>query len=150
MYTYHHAIHPASRHTTNEPASVPPPPSASPLVHVHWQQQAISAYRHAAPHDHAALQHDLAARIASLTARQIPPATIYADPSTQRAIVALDGVVFRLERHDLAILRPCVTCGTVQIASPPIATQAELGHALAAWQPCCAHCTPADAADWLE
>ncbi|PLS78617.1 MAG: hypothetical protein CYG59_17700 [Chloroflexi bacterium] len=115
-----------------------------------WRERAISAYRQSLPDVAARLRAELAARLAALTAQNITAESIYANSEEQLAVVAVDGMVFRLRRHELMIVRPCSVCGVGQFESPAIATLPELGHALTDWEPRCAHCTEADPSNWLD
>ncbi len=64
--------------------------------------------------------------------------------------MALDGIVFRLRRGELVLLRPCAECGLGHYENPAIGALADLGYALSAWQPACPNCAPEDPANWLE
>jgi kynureninase len=115
-----------------------------------WRQAAIAAYRQSEQADLAALREELADRIADLTGRPIAPAAIYADRDAQLAILNVEGTVFRLRNHELAIIRRCVHCGVGHFESPAITTLSELGYALDAWEPRCEHCALEDDANWLD
>ena len=77
------------------------------------------------------------------------PDSIYVDGEAGCATVAAGGSVFRLTGGSLVLLRPCAHCGTGQFASPPVERLADLGYALAEWQPLHDECRQADPADWL-
>lgn len=115
-----------------------------------WQQVAVAAYHESAQTELAALRQELAQRVAALTGRHVAPATIYADRDARLAVLNLDGVVFRLRGHELALIRRCVHCNTGHFESPALTSRAELGHALDAWEPRCDHCVRADPEAWLE
>jgi hypothetical protein len=83
-----------------------------------------------------------------LTGRRLAPAAIYVDPDTAAATAAVDGMVFRLQRQDLVLMRPCVYCGQGLYASPPINNLLDLGYALDVWEPRCPDCQPEDPAEW--
>lgn len=115
-----------------------------------WQRRAVVAYEQAEHRDAAALQWELADRIAALTEQEIAPESIYVNRAAQLAVVNVEGVVFRLQGHTLAVVRPCVECGTGHFESRALSTVQDLGYALGAWEPRCEHCAPADPANWLE
>ena len=117
--------------------------------HQTWRQRAIHAFQAAEHHAPAALQAELAERIAHLTGQRIRPDTIYVNPAARLAVANVDGLTFRLQRHALVLVRPCVHCGVVQFESDPIVTIADVGHALLAWEPACPGCEPDDSAEWL-
>ncbi len=134
------------KHTLTSPA----PRSAKPAGATSWRAQAINAYQQSIPDAAARLRAELATRLAALAAENIALESIYANVDEQLAVVAVDGIVFRLRRHELMIVRPCSVCGVGQFESPAIATLAEVGHALTGWEPRCAHCAEADPANWLD
>jgi hypothetical protein len=92
----------------------------------------------------------LASRVLSLTGRTIAPESILVDPEAQMATAVVDGAVFRLRDRQLVLVRPYVECGNQHFESPPLATQADLGYALSAWQPLCPDAQPDDPANWLD
>lgn len=102
-----------------------------------WQADAVEAYRRAEHDDATALRSGLIRRVAVLTGRIVSPDEIFLDRAGRQATVAVDGVVFRLERGELVVVRQCTSCGMGAIASPPIDSRADLGYALAAWEPRC-------------
>ncbi len=114
-----------------------------------WRQRAIRAYHAAERRAPTALQAELAERLARLTGQRIRPETIYANAAERLAVATVDGLLFRLRRDDLRLARPCVHCGVVQFESDPIASVADLGHALVAWEPTCPGCAPLDSDEWL-
>jgi hypothetical protein len=121
-------------------------------VHAYsWQEVAIAAYQQSQEHAGFALPAELATRLRALTGRVVAPETIYVDRDAGLATTVVDGVVFRLRREQLSLLRPCVQCGIGHFESPALASRADLGYALNAWQPLCAHC-PAeeDSVNWLD
>jgi hypothetical protein len=114
-----------------------------------WQDRAITAYLRVERDEAAYLQADLSARVLALTSITLTESSIYVDHACRFAVVALDGVVFRLERKELVVVRPCSYCGWGEFASPPISNLVDLGYALSGWQPRCPDCTPADPPeDW--
>jgi hypothetical protein len=115
-----------------------------------WHYRAVEAYRQTAQDEIAALPVDLSARVAALTGRALAPESVYVDRAERAATLALDGIVFRLRRDELVLLRPCPECGLGHYESPAIERLADLGYALSAWQPACSNCAPEDPANWLE
>ncbi len=113
-----------------------------------WRTQAIDAFIHGEHDDLAALRVDLAARVAALTGQPIAPEAIVVTRASKIARVVVDGVRFQLQNGELSILRTCVECGLTTHASPPISSRADLGYALAGWQPRGACCTPDEDEDW--
>lgn len=120
-----------------------PPPSD-------WRAQAVAAYERGREDRDEALRRALARRVRALTGQVVPPERIWVDRVAQTAGVALDGALFRLERGQLVLVRPCALCGIGQIASPPLDTPADLGYALSEWQPRHPACAPDDPPNWLE
>jgi hypothetical protein len=112
-----------------------------------WQDQAIAAYRRTAP---VTLDADLSTRVEALTGRTVAAPAVYVDPAARLAQVVVDGVFFRWQAGSLVVLRRCTGCGVELLTSPAILDQADLGYALAVWEPACRHCPPADRADQSE
>ncbi len=120
---------------------------ASQIRSTNWRMAAIAAY-HATERDEVVtLRATLASRVLAFTGYLVPPTSIVVDHETRAATVALDGVVFRLRRGDLMLVRPCASCATGELESTPLLTLADLGQALASWEPRCAHCPEGDADD---
>jgi hypothetical protein len=115
-----------------------------------WHSRAVQAYRQAEREEVAALQAEMVSRIAALIRRDIEAGAVYVERAEQTATIAVDGVVFRLRRGELVLLRPCAECGVGRYESPAIRTLADLGYALSAWQPACQSCQPEDPPNWLE
>jgi hypothetical protein len=116
-----------------------------------WRAAAITAYRRSEHQDTLALQDDLAAHILTLTQRAIRPAMIAVDRDARLAIAVVDNIMFRLHDRRLSIMRPCIGCGYGQYVSLPIASPADLGHALSGWEPRCSQCELDDPAeDWTH
>lgn len=115
-----------------------------------WQTAARAAYTLDANASDARLRAGLAAGVRALTGCAIPDSAIIVDADARRATVALDGALFQLQRAELVLIRPCAHCGTGQFASAPLSARADLGHALAVWQPYHSGCEPSDpaGADW--
>jgi len=109
-----------------------------------WQAHAVAAYQHLNAQAGASARSELALRVRQLTGRAIDSRAIYVDHDTHIAVVSVDGVLFRLRRQQLVLVRPCPCCGLGQYESAPIASAADLGFALGAWQPHCANCLPED------
>jgi len=121
---------------------------AAPNTSSTWHSVAIDAFIHGEHDDVAALRVDLAARVAALTGQPIAPETITIARASKQARIAVDGVRFQLQNGELSILRTCVECGLTTHASPPISSRADLGYALAGWQPRGNCCTPDEDEDW--
>jgi hypothetical protein len=115
-----------------------------------WHRRAVEAYKQTAQDEIAALPVDLIARVAALTGRTLSRGSVYIDRAKRAATVALDGIVFRLRRGELVLLRPCAECGLGHYETPAIGTLADLGYALSTWQPNCQNCAPEDPIGWLE
>lgn len=112
-----------------------------------WRIAAIAAYREIERDQIAAMRHNLAARVQALTGFLIAPDSIHVDRDTHTATATLDHVRFRLHHGNLILLRPCTLCGLGEFESMPIEELADLGHALAVWEPSCAHCPVGDVDD---
>ncbi len=113
-----------------------------------WQAFAIAAYQQS--QGDLALRMALAQRLRELTGQSLPLASIYADSAERLASATLDGVRFRLEHGQLALLRSCAHCGQGALASPALHSPADLGYALSDWQPHHAACAAEDSASWGE
>ncbi len=124
-------------------ASAAPEPWTAPLPA--WQAASVAAYSKEV--SLGGLGAELAARVQALTGCAIPVTAIMLDDNARRATTTVDGVVFRLQGRNLLLMRPCAYCGVGRFASLPIASRADLGHALSDWQPYHAGCAPADPAD---
>ena len=114
-----------------------------------WQTEAIEEYHESLEPLDVRLRHDMALRVLALTGHRVSPEAIYADPASRVAVITVDGVVFKLIKENLVILRPCVQCGCCQFQSMPITNAAELGYALSDWEPRCPDCAPEDPECWL-
>jgi hypothetical protein len=123
--------------------------SASPgdVIGCTWQKEAIE-------HSHRAMiEEEHAARGAggpgpSLTGCHVAASLVAVDRDAGIAILALDGVRFRLQRHEVVLLRPCANCGTGEFASDPLITKGDLGHALGVWRPLHHGCEAEDPTEW--
>jgi hypothetical protein len=107
-----------------------------------WKAQAIAAYIRQEREQ--PLRDLFVQQLHALTGRDVPAERVWIDASGRRAGAAVDGSLFSSEHGQLVLMRPCVHCGTDTFASPPLKTQADLGYALAAWQPLHPDCTPHD------
>ncbi|MEA2575108.1 MAG: hypothetical protein QOH93_2406 [Chloroflexia bacterium] len=114
-----------------------------------WQREALQEFEESLQPLEVRLRRDLASRIMMLTGHRITPDTIYADPMNQVAVTTVDGIVFKLIRQNLVILRSCVQCGCCQFMSMPITNRAELGYVLSEWEPRCASCQAEDPDYWI-
>ena len=112
-----------------------------------WRETAIAAYQAAERDDVVTLRAALTSRVLAFTGYLVPPTSIFVDRETRTATVALDGVVFRLRRGDLMLVRACASCATGELESTPLVTLPDLGHALANWEPRCGNCPEGDADD---
>src|SRR5947199_9179915 len=90
-----------------------------------WQTEAIEQYRLAKIGEEHALRAELADRVASLAGRRVAPSLIAVDRDARLAVLALDGVRFRLQHHEVVLLRPCAHWGTGEVASDPLITKGE-------------------------
>lgn len=117
------------QYLTSATAVLPAPETAQA-----WQARVVGKYERSLPNRRADLRTELAARVLALTGCWVPPDDVYADGSL--AVAGVDGTTFRLYRHGpLAVVRPCVHCGTGHFESQGIAGPVDLGYALSAWQP---------------
>lgn len=114
-----------------------------------WQADVVASYQ-AMLDQQRPLATALAARIYTLSGRVVAPESIFVDDEVGRAAVAVDGVTFRMQAGQAVILRACVECGLGHIESAPLATRADLGYALSAWEPRHPGCAEEDPANWLE
>ena len=114
-----------------------------------WREEAIAAARREATTAALTMRAELASRGRALTGIPVAPDSVYADGDAGIATITVDGTTFRLAQGTLVLLRPCAECGTGQFASPPIASDADLGRALDGWQPFHDDCRPGDSTDWL-
>jgi hypothetical protein len=121
-----------------------------PTLALGWQSQAIAAYEQSRQTSDASLRLMLAERLRGLLGYEIDRSAIWVDRSAGLAITRVDGVLFRMERSRLMLVRPCAECGLGQLTSPELRTQADLGYALSAWQPHHPACQPEDPADYLD
>jgi hypothetical protein len=125
---------------------VAPEPVTAPTTD--WRAAAIAAYWQDQPDAFSAMVADLRLRLLDLIGRAPEPAAVIVDRIARTAQVAIDGVIFRLQGQDLVLLRGCATCGLRQYVSPPIRSRADLGYALAIWEPHCPDCEPEDPREW--
>ena len=114
-----------------------------------WQIEAIEEYEGSLQPLDVRMRHDLASRVLALTGHRIAPDAIYADPRRQVAVVKVDGVVFKLLKENLVIVRSCVQCGCGQFVSAAISNKAELGYMLTEWEPRCSTCVEEDSVYWI-
>jgi hypothetical protein len=113
-----------------------------------WQAAAVGEYEQSLPVRLVDLRTQLAARILALTGRQISSEEIYADGCL--AVAGVNGVMFRLHRHSLILVRSCTYCGTGNFESPEIGSFADLGYALSAWRPLHEDCEDYSAEDLAD
>jgi hypothetical protein len=125
---------------------------AAPLVPARydWQAHVVTIYRETETKERDRLAADLAARVELLTGRSIDKSAIYTDQANRLAQTVVDGVMFRMRREGLKIVRQCVECGSGQFESAPIVHSADLGYQLSAWEPRHPNCHAEDRPNWLE
>ncbi len=114
-----------------------------------WQIEALEEYEESLIPLEVRLRHDLAARVLALTGHRVAPDAIYADAVSQVAVTTVDGIIFKLVKENLVILRSCVQCGCCQFTSMPITNKAELGYVLGEWEPRCLSCQEEDSIYWM-
>jgi hypothetical protein len=110
-----------------------------------WQARAVATYRQQGA---SSLVEALRRAIRELAGEEAPADRIWVNEAERAAGAVVDGVHFRWEHDRLVLLRPCAHCGLGLLASPPLRTRADLGYALAAWEPRHPDCEPDDPADW--
>jgi hypothetical protein len=110
-----------------------------------WMARAVAAYMQR--YDEANLRTTIARQVRLLTDKMPADEQIWVDVASRAASVAVDGMLFRLEQGQLLLMRPCAHCGVGQLASVSLRSEADLGHALAVWQPLHADCRPEDPAE---
>lgn len=110
-----------------------------------WKARAVAEL---AQHDGEELVTRLLRAVRAVIGQEVSPAQVWASPAEQAAALSVDGVRFRWEQGRLVLLRPCVHCGLGQLASPALHARADLGYALADWQPRHAGCEQDDPAEW--
>jgi hypothetical protein len=110
-----------------------------------WMARAVAAYMQR--YDEANLRTTIARQVRLLTDRMPADEQIWVDSASRAASVAVDGMLFRFEQGQLTLMRPCAHCGVGLIASAPLRSEADLGHALAVWQPLHHDCRPEDPAE---
>ncbi len=114
-----------------------------------WREEAVAACRQAELQCTDKPRQDLARGILELTGQVVDTRSIYHDRETRTATAVVGGVVFRLRRGDLFLLRPCVYCGVRRFESFPVHDLADIGHALSVWEPRCEGCDLEDE-DWTH
>jgi hypothetical protein len=114
-----------------------------------WQVAAIEEYEGSLEPLEVSMRRDMASRVLALTGHRLMPDAIYADARSRVAVATVDGLVFKLMKENLVILRPCVQCNCFQFESMPITNRAELGYMLTEWEPRCATCQAEDSEYWI-
>lgn len=109
-----------------------------------WQAAAVAACRRSELQDIEKLQRDLAGRVLELTREAIDLHSIYVDWDAWPATTVVGGTVFRLQRGELFLVRPCVRCGSRRFQSSAVRDLVDLGYALSVWDPRCEACAPED------
>ncbi|HSH80608.1 MAG TPA: hypothetical protein VLA19_18925 [Herpetosiphonaceae bacterium] len=92
----------------------------------------------------------LTERVQAFTGCTVECNAILVDLDEQFACAVVGGVLFRWGTTGLVMLRPCAFCGSGQFASPSLTSQADVGYAIAVWQPHHPNCQPEDPINWLE
>jgi hypothetical protein len=113
-----------------------------------WQARTVRAYRLSREGEARTLGAELAERVGTLTGCRVAPASVVVDGDARVAFLALDGVRFRLQRHDVVLLRACAHCATGEFASGPLASEGDVGHALSVWRPLHHQCDVEDPPEW--
>ncbi len=98
--------------------------------HINWQTRASMAYQWTEGQEIAGLQAELSRRIEGLIGYTVEKSRIQVHRDKHQATVVVDGVIFRLLRRTLVVLRPCTGCGTGYYQSPEIGSLPDLGYAL--------------------
>jgi hypothetical protein len=114
-----------------------------------WQMEAIEEYEESLEPLEVRMRRDMASRVLALTGHRLMPDAIYADARSRVAVATVDGLVFKLMKENLVILRACVQCNCCQFASMPITNRAELGYMLTEWEPRCSTCQAEDSEYWI-
>jgi hypothetical protein len=112
-----------------------------------WQAKAVAVYAGTTDAACRRLRRRLAARLLALTGHVVPAEAVAVHAMGRSASAVVDGMVFLLRRDDLVIVRPCAYCETGRFVSEPLEHQADLGYALAVWEPCHRDCEPEDPPD---
>jgi hypothetical protein len=113
-----------------------------------WKAQMITTYQRHRQGEDSTLRIALARRLRTLIGVEVNRDDIWVDLDEHSALVTVDGIRFRSEQSQLVMLRPCTLCDSGQFASPPLASQADVGYALSAWQPRHPQCRPDDPVSW--
>ena len=117
------------------------------MARADWRAEAIAEHERTREAAQAARRAELAWRVRELTGRAVAVESVML-PTERRAIAWVDGVNFRLDGHELSIVRPCSHCGVAEVISPPIGGRAELGYAIGPWEPRCPQCPVEDPPGW--
>lgn len=125
-------------------------PNARPALVAGWKAQAIEAYQQRRPDEERAMQAALTEQVQAFTGCSVECDAILVDLDEQFACAVVDGVLFRWGATGLVLLRPCAFCGSGRFASPSLTRQADVGYAIAVWQPHHPNCQPEDPINWLE
>lgn len=94
------------------------------------------------------LKVEMSRRIEAIMNYKPLPENIYVNPVTLTATFVFDGLLFHLEgeRMELFLVRQCAYCGTGEFRSMPLKSLADLGQAIAIWEPLHACCRSEDPA----
>jgi hypothetical protein len=113
-----------------------------------WKTQVVSVYQRYRQGEDSALRIALVRRLRALFGVEVNVDDIWVDLDERSALVTVDGVRLRWGQSQLVMLRACALCGSGQFASPPLASQADVGYALSFWQPRHPQCQPDDPVSW--
>ncbi len=114
-----------------------------------WREGAVAACQKSKLQDTDRLRQHLAHRVLELTGQTVDSRSTYIDPEARMATAVVGGIVFRLRRGELFLVRPCVYCGVRSFESSQVHDLVDLGHALSMWVPRCEGCDPEDE-DWTH
>ena len=115
-----------------------------------WREGVVTAYQAAREQEMDTMRRTMAERLRVLIGQTIRPESVYIDPAARMATVRVDGVLFRGQREDVRLVRPCAHCGSGLFESPPLYALADLGYALSTWMPAHPDCEAADSPYWLD
>ena len=115
-----------------------------------WREGVVMAYQAAREQENDTLRRTMAERLRVLIGQTIRPESVYVDPAARMATVRVDEVLFRGQREDVRLVRPCAHCGSGLFESPPLYVSADVGYALSPWMPAHSDCAAEDSPYWLD
>jgi hypothetical protein len=107
-----------------------------------WKAGSIRRYQRGHAREAAILRATLAERVLALIGRSVAPDAVYVDVNERYAHAVVDGVMMRLWRSELVLVRPCAVCGVGRFESAPLRSPADVGHAMSVWRPTHEGCEP--------